>query len=513
MDHSDIAATSELYGCPLARLHVRIPLHHDASSTAGRGAATGSVSSLAKPTLGTVTAFIPQQHWVPDKQVLACMALDCQTPFTFLRRKHHCRVCGRIFCASCSSNVVPGADGKEVRLCSSCYYEHQLVISRLQVDGQPRRHSRGVLKLLQRSRIVEILSFLPLRELLMVGLVSSDFYFLSRDNHVWFVHNMARWAPESFVTPSELADASSGEGKKKRSMHSPTSSIAGPAAEAAVAAAASSSLQRAVISLHCRYNFTQFLDFARRMEIERCQGLSTFASSAKQLLSSNIKICVIGPSGIGKTALIQSFIADSSGTSGLADDAALRATSGFVLSTKRVALVGGLSAEAVLSIFDVGGDARYDALRLLCTQNCHCVVVLYSAHSKLSLVQAATMLGALEPELGPQPVVVCGLAVPHRPREVLPRDAEGISARCRCSVQASSAAEVMEAAVQATLDTLVQVMSTTVSAGLADSADAPLSPSTRTSPSARMLRRSMTVCQQLLSLSSAPTVLDVLLEK
>ena len=517
MDHSDIAATSELYGCPLTALHVRIPLHHESTASSpasGQSRGGSSVSSLAKPTLGPATVFIPVQQWVPDKQVVACMASDCQTPFTFLRRKHHCRVCGRIFCASCSSNVVLGADGQEVRLCSSCYYEHQLVIARRTSDGELRRHSRGALKLLQRARLVEILSFLPLRDLLVAGAVSSDFYFMSRDNQIWFVHNMARWAAmdsistmgaATCVAPAAQPEVESGPKGRKFST-----AAAGGSYPAAAAAAGSSSLQKAVISLHCRYNFTQFLDFSRRVEVERCQGLSTFASSAKQLLSSNIKVCVVGPSGIGKTALVQSFVAGGApAESGQPSDAVYRSTSGFVVSSKRVALVGGLSAEAVLSIFDVCGDTRYDALRLLCAQNCHVVVVLYNAHSKLSLVQAATLLSGLEPDLGPQPVVVCGLATPHRPREVSTRDAEGISVRCKVSIHAVTPVEVLEAAVQATLDTLVQVMSSSATT----STEAAVSPSSSGGTQAAFpSQRSVAVSQQLLMLSIAPTVLDVLLD-
>ena len=40
--------------------------------------------------------------WVPDKDRLACMA--CRQRFgTLATRRHHCRLCGRVLCASCSS--------------------------------------------------------------------------------------------------------------------------------------------------------------------------------------------------------------------------------------------------------------------------------------------------------------------------------------------------------------------------------------------------------------------------
>ncbi|CAI5743084.1 unnamed protein product [Hyaloperonospora brassicae] len=42
--------------------------------------------------------------WVQDDAVCACF--KCHTVFSLLVRKHHCRACGRIFCATCSSQRV-----------------------------------------------------------------------------------------------------------------------------------------------------------------------------------------------------------------------------------------------------------------------------------------------------------------------------------------------------------------------------------------------------------------------
>lgn len=39
-------------------------------------------------------------HWIPDHSVNSCYG--CKLSFTFYRRKHHCRMCGRIFCAYCA---------------------------------------------------------------------------------------------------------------------------------------------------------------------------------------------------------------------------------------------------------------------------------------------------------------------------------------------------------------------------------------------------------------------------
>eukprot|EP01053_Blabericola_migrator_P007652 Blabericola_migrator_1__7651@NODE_3904_length_1437_cov_142_446715_g2001_i2_p2_GENE_NODE_3904_length_1437_cov_142_446715_g2001_i2NODE_3904_length_1437_cov_142_446715_g2001_i2_p2_ORF_typecomplete_len119_score19_14FYVE/PF01363_21/7_9e19Siva/PF05458_12/0_007Siva/PF05458_12/5e03FYVE_2/PF02318_16/0_013C1_4/PF07975_12/0_23C1_4/PF07975_12/5_8e03HypA/PF01155_19/1_3OrfB_Zn_ribbon/PF07282_11/2_1IBR/PF01485_21/4_2DUF2614/PF11023_8/0_79DUF2614/PF11023_8/6_3e03DZR/PF12773_7/44_NODE_3904_length_1437_cov_142_44 len=40
-------------------------------------------------------------HWVSDKEAKACHA--CLDEFTVRKRKHHCRHCGQIFCADCTT--------------------------------------------------------------------------------------------------------------------------------------------------------------------------------------------------------------------------------------------------------------------------------------------------------------------------------------------------------------------------------------------------------------------------
>ena len=37
------------------------------------------------------------EHWLRDEAVDRCM--NCNVDFTFTERKHHCRDCGKIFCA------------------------------------------------------------------------------------------------------------------------------------------------------------------------------------------------------------------------------------------------------------------------------------------------------------------------------------------------------------------------------------------------------------------------------
>ncbi|CAL1167735.1 unnamed protein product [Cladocopium goreaui] len=56
-------------------------------------------------------------RWLPDEATECCMAESCGRPFTLLRRRHHCRGCGQIFCDTCSP--LRGAPAQ--RRCASCW--------------------------------------------------------------------------------------------------------------------------------------------------------------------------------------------------------------------------------------------------------------------------------------------------------------------------------------------------------------------------------------------------------
>eukprot|EP01124_Arcella_intermedia_P028362 TRINITY_DN5748_c0_g1_i4.p1 TRINITY_DN5748_c0_g1~~TRINITY_DN5748_c0_g1_i4.p1 ORF type:complete len:1000 (+),score=185.87 TRINITY_DN5748_c0_g1_i4:72-3071(+) len=63
----------------------------------------------------------PAAVWVPDDQVILCQV--CQTEFNLIRRRHHCRNCGKIICGDCSKSrriVQSVKKDKEVRVCDEC---------------------------------------------------------------------------------------------------------------------------------------------------------------------------------------------------------------------------------------------------------------------------------------------------------------------------------------------------------------------------------------------------------
>jgi len=77
-----------------------------------------------RPQRGKVDHFVPA-IWIPDGKTQSCMR--CGRTFGWRRRRHHCRLCGRCVCGSCSSKTfwVLGDSSKEsqkpARACDACY--------------------------------------------------------------------------------------------------------------------------------------------------------------------------------------------------------------------------------------------------------------------------------------------------------------------------------------------------------------------------------------------------------
>ncbi|XP_069483645.1 zinc finger FYVE domain-containing protein 16 isoform X2 [Ambystoma mexicanum] len=61
-----------------------------------------------------------QPSWVPDSEAPNCM--KCQVKFTFTKRRHHCRACGKVFCATCCNRKCKlHYMEKEARVCVVCH--------------------------------------------------------------------------------------------------------------------------------------------------------------------------------------------------------------------------------------------------------------------------------------------------------------------------------------------------------------------------------------------------------
>lgn len=76
----------------------------------------------------TEPANVSRDFWMPDHSCRVCY--ECDSQFTIFNRRHHCRLCGRVFCAKCTSNSVPATsddakndreEGERIRVCNYCF--------------------------------------------------------------------------------------------------------------------------------------------------------------------------------------------------------------------------------------------------------------------------------------------------------------------------------------------------------------------------------------------------------
>ncbi|KAM5234181.1 FYVE and coiled-coil domain-containing protein 1 isoform 2-T19 [Hipposideros larvatus] len=61
-----------------------------------------------------------EERWLGDSETTHCS--DCKREFSWMVRRHHCRVCGRIFCYYCCNNyVLTKHSGRKERCCRACF--------------------------------------------------------------------------------------------------------------------------------------------------------------------------------------------------------------------------------------------------------------------------------------------------------------------------------------------------------------------------------------------------------
>ncbi|KAF8670667.1 hypothetical protein HU200_050479 [Digitaria exilis] len=82
-----------------------------------------------------------RDFWMPDHCCRVCY--ECDIQFTIFNRRHHCRLCGRIFCGKCTVNSIPASSGHDrhidegdrIRVCTFCFkqWEQERVTSLKQV--------------------------------------------------------------------------------------------------------------------------------------------------------------------------------------------------------------------------------------------------------------------------------------------------------------------------------------------------------------------------------------------
>eukprot|EP00669_Euglena_mutabilis_P003670 TRINITY_DN14683_c0_g1_i1.p1 TRINITY_DN14683_c0_g1~~TRINITY_DN14683_c0_g1_i1.p1 ORF type:complete len:350 (-),score=68.89 TRINITY_DN14683_c0_g1_i1:75-1124(-) len=228
--------------------------------------ATSSVGSFTRGRAMPRVKLKAAGDWVSDEAVFQCLA--CQTPFGLFNRKHHCRVCGHIFCHFCSSRSLPmpAPSYESVRVCDNCYADHQMAVVRTEgerrVDCWPFRG--GTLGSLALELLQRVAGFLPMAAVVHVlPLVNRDFYFISRSNDLWKPFYVARWrGPISSSFPPNGREA----------------------------------------------KWAYFQAYQRQHLSDAVMGTTRVRMRIKALLAGTIKFFLIGAPGVGKTCLLQRYL-------------------------------------------------------------------------------------------------------------------------------------------------------------------------------------------------------------
>ncbi|KAF3973833.1 hypothetical protein CMV_002766 [Castanea mollissima] len=93
-----------------------------------------------------------RDFWMPDHSCRVCY--ECDSQFTIFNRRHHCRLCGRVFCAKCTTNSVPAPpdcprhsaqeDWERIRVCNYCFNQWSAqgtTVARVDNDNGTQSHA------------------------------------------------------------------------------------------------------------------------------------------------------------------------------------------------------------------------------------------------------------------------------------------------------------------------------------------------------------------------------------
>ncbi|XP_071780418.1 zinc finger FYVE domain-containing protein 9 [Centroberyx gerrardi] len=152
----------------------------------------GALSRKPASSLGEVAPV-----WVPDSQAPVCM--KCDVKFTFTKRRHHCRACGKVFCAACCSLKcrLMYMDRKEARVCVTCHsalmsapsWENQAVGSNQSPNPNNPAEYCSTIPPLQQAQASGALSSPPPTVMVPVGVLKqpgSEGSLTREQRRVWF---------------------------------------------------------------------------------------------------------------------------------------------------------------------------------------------------------------------------------------------------------------------------------------------------------------------------------------
>ena len=106
-------------------------------------ALTNTRTPIFFPSHLQVHELLAAAQWQSDDEALRCSAQSCNREFSFMVRRHHCRICGRIYCDACcpkKAKVLAVSDAP-IRACENCFLLLQSIMK--PKTGSPTRTLGG----------------------------------------------------------------------------------------------------------------------------------------------------------------------------------------------------------------------------------------------------------------------------------------------------------------------------------------------------------------------------------
>ncbi|KAM4551225.1 zinc finger FYVE domain-containing protein 9 isoform 2-T2 [Odontesthes bonariensis] len=186
----------------------------------------GALCRRAASSLGEVAPV-----WVPDSQAPVCM--KCDVKFTFTKRRHHCRACGKVFCAACCSLKckLVYMERKEARVCVTCHsaltsaqtWETPATASNQSPNPNNPAEYCSTIPPLQQAQASGVLSSPPPTVMVPVGVLKqpgNDGSLTREQRRVWFADGVL---PNGDTTDSSKPSTSSPAPSQSNSNKSSTS--------------------------------------------------------------------------------------------------------------------------------------------------------------------------------------------------------------------------------------------------------------------------------------------------
>uniref|UniRef100_A0A8B9BT66 Zinc finger FYVE domain-containing protein n=1 Tax=Anser brachyrhynchus TaxID=132585 RepID=A0A8B9BT66_9AVES len=105
---------------PLSSTSIKFDKNSEPAGESSTETGGSQTSESAEPVKTPAALSQKQPLWVPDSEAPNCM--NCQVKFTFTKRRHHCRACGKVFCGACCKRKCKlQYMEKEARVCTGCY--------------------------------------------------------------------------------------------------------------------------------------------------------------------------------------------------------------------------------------------------------------------------------------------------------------------------------------------------------------------------------------------------------